>query len=79
VWFYRSNVRGGVRWQHHSGRNDDSLANVSAGEVCRLIDALAPAILSLDAVRAWPFRRKTPPAIAAVTAEYARKWYGLRV
>jgi len=79
VWFYRSNVRGAGRWQHHSGRNHDSLANVSAGVLCGLLDAVAPIVLGLDGARVWPFGTKLPPAIAAQTAEYARKWYGFKV
>ena len=79
VWFYRSNVAGGGRWQHHSGHNQDSLANVSVGELCRLLDALAPPLLRLAGARTWPFTGKMPPALAVQTAQYARKWFGLRV
>jgi aminopeptidase YwaD len=79
IWFYRSNIRGAGRWQHHSGRNHDSLANVSPEVLCRLIDAIAPTALALASEKSWPFGTKLPPAIAAQTAEYARKWYGFRV
>ena len=79
VWFYRPNVRGSGRWQHHSGANRDSLANVSAEVVCGLLDALAPTVLGLSAAKTWPFGKKLSPALAAQTADYARKWYGFRV
>jgi len=67
VWFYRSNVRGSIRWQHHSGRNHDSLANASAAVIGGMLDALAPAILALGQARtrAWPFPRKLPAPLAA--------------
>jgi aminopeptidase YwaD len=79
VWFYRSNTRGANRWQHHSGTNRDSLANVSAGVVCGLLDALAPIVLALSEAKTWPFPRKLTPALAAQTAAFAYKWYGMKV
>ena len=55
--FYRSNFSGG-RWQHHS--RHDTLANVSAEEVLRLVRAVAPLVGDLASRRAWPFARAIP-------------------
>ena len=57
--FYRSNFSGG-RWQHHS--RYDILAHVSAGEVHRLVGAVAPLVQALASRRAWPFARAFPVA-----------------
>ena len=59
--FYRSNFSGG-RWQHHS--RHDTLANVSGGEVLRLVRAVAPLVDDLASRRVWPFTRAFPPAQA---------------
>lgn len=57
--FYRSNFSGG-RWQHHS--RHDTLVNVSADEVLRLVRALAPLVQDLARRRTWPFPRAFPEA-----------------
>jgi hypothetical protein len=57
--FYRSNFSGG-RWQHHS--RHDTLANVSANEVLRLVRAVGPLVNDLASRRAWPFARAFPAA-----------------
>lgn len=57
--FYRSNFSGG-RWQHHS--RHDTLANVSAEEVLRLVRAVGPLVDDLASRRVWPFARAFPAA-----------------
>jgi len=59
--FYRSNFSGG-RWQHPS--RHDVPANVPAGEVRRLVQAVAPLVQDLAGHRAWPLARALPPAQA---------------
>lgn len=51
--FMRPNFPGG-RWQHHS--RHDTLENVSADVVLRLLNAVGPLIASLASQRAWSFR-----------------------
>jgi hypothetical protein len=57
--FYRSNFSGG-RWQHHS--RYDTLADVTVGEVLRLVGAVAPLVQDLASRRVWPFARAFPKA-----------------
>ncbi len=76
VWFYRSNVRWGQRWQHHTPQ--DALANVSAEPVVSLLRGLAPLVAELAAAHSWPFGRRMPAALAAQTAHFARTLFGLR-
>ncbi len=67
--FYRPNFSGG-RWQHHS--RHDTLANVSAEEVVRLVEALLPLVTMLASRATWPFPRAIPAAQARVARELAR-------
>lgn len=57
--FYRPNFSGG-RWQHHS--RHDTLANVSAAELARLVGAVAPLVRELSNRAVWPFARALPAA-----------------
>lgn len=55
--FYRPNFSGG-RWQHHS--RHDTLANVSAAELARLVGAVTPLVCELANRAVWPFARALP-------------------
>ena len=55
--FMRENFPGG-RWQHHSPH--DNLENVSAPELQRLLDALAPLLHGLAGARRLPFGATLP-------------------
>ncbi|HUR57600.1 MAG TPA: M28 family peptidase [Opitutaceae bacterium] len=59
LWFMRTNFPGG-RWQHHSPH--DTLANVSAAEVLRLLQAVEPFLLDLADRPVLPFPARLPPA-----------------
>ena len=66
LWFMRTNFPGG-RWQHHSPH--DTLENVSAGEVQRLLAALFPLVREFAGGARWPF----PAAVPADQLAQARK------
>jgi len=73
--FYRPNMDGGMRWQHHSA--DDRLENVSAPELGRVIGALAGLTRKLANSARWPFRRGLPPRQGRETARLARELFDL--
>lgn len=73
VWFMRTNSSGG-RWQHHSPH--DSLDNVSAAEVQRLLTAVQPFITGLASAAKWPFSGALPAALHAEARKVGRELYG---
>lgn len=73
LWFMRTNFPGG-RWQHHSPH--DTLENVSAGEVQRLLGAVYPLIQTLGARAAWPFAPGLPADQLATARKVGRELYG---
>jgi hypothetical protein len=73
VWFMRTNFSGG-RWQHHS--QHDSLENVSAEEVQRLLAAVHPLVEKLAKSERWPFPRQLPAAQWALAKKLGRELFG---
>jgi hypothetical protein len=73
LWFMRTNFPGG-RWQHHS--THDSLRNVSATEVRRLLSAVHPLIAALAAARRWPFATRLPAAQQIRARQLGRELFG---
>lgn len=57
LYFFRSNFSGG-RWQHHS--QHDTLENISAEPVARLLNAVAPLAVRLGEQKTWPFHTGLP-------------------
>jgi Zn-dependent M28 family amino/carboxypeptidase len=70
----RPNMDGGMRWQHHSA--SDSLENVSATELARVIDAVAGVTNSLAGASRWSFGRGVAPQHEAETRRLARELFG---
>lgn len=73
VWFMRPNFSGG-RWQHHS--QHDSLENVSAEEVQRLLAAVHPLVVKLAGAGRWPFPERLPAAQWALAKKLGRELFG---
>lgn len=73
LWFTRTNFPGG-RWQHHSPH--DTLANVSAEEVQRLLAAVHPLVATLARAVKWPFRDALPADQLAAARKIGRALYG---
>lgn len=73
LWFMRTNFPGG-RWQHHSPH--DTLENVSAVEVQRLLGAVYPLIHTLGNRAAWPFAGGLPADQLAAARKVGRELYG---
>jgi len=73
LWFMRTNFPGG-RWQHHS--HHDTLANVSANEVLKLLRAVHPLITELGDRRRWPFPAGLPTDQAATVQRVGRELFG---
>jgi hypothetical protein len=73
LWFMRSNFPGG-RWQHHSVH--DSLENVSATEVQRLLTAVHPLVIKLAAAAKWPFPPRLPAPQQALARKLGRELFG---
>ena len=73
LWFMRTNFPGG-RWQHHSLH--DTLANVSAAEVRRLLFALHPLVTMWANRTELPFTRGLPLAQLREAQRLGRELYG---
>lgn len=73
LYFGRINFPGG-RWQHHS--HHDTLANVSIGEIARLLHALHPLVARLATQARWPFPGGLPPAQQASANRFGRELFG---
>lgn len=71
--FMRSNFPGG-RWQHHS--RHDTMENVSAAEVRRLLRAAAPLVSDLASRRTWPFPAGLSGAQQAAARRLGRELFG---
>jgi Zn-dependent M28 family amino/carboxypeptidase len=69
----RENFSGG-RWQHHSAH--DSLENISASELQRLLDATTPLLTGLAAKRTLPFPPGLPREQQAVARQLGRDLLG---
>ena len=69
----RSNFPGG-RWQHHS--RHDTLENVSAEEVRRLLAAVHPFIVRLANQARWPFSATLPADQHKRARAIGRELYG---
>jgi hypothetical protein len=69
----RENFPGG-RWQHHSAH--DSLANVSAPELQRLLGACGPFIRGLAAARTLPFSATLPAPQLRIARQLGRDLLG---
>lgn len=76
VTFMRPNMDNGMRWQHHSAQ--DNLANVSLGELARVIHAVAAVVSALAGSSRWPFSRGIAPEQRRETARLARELFGFR-
>jgi hypothetical protein len=76
VTFLRPNMDGGMRWQHHSAH--DNLANVSADELIRVIDAVAQVTVELAQAPRWPFPRGLDKSQQAETARMAKELFGFK-
>lgn len=73
LWFMRTNFPGG-RWQHHS--HHDTLENVSAAEVLKLLQAVYPLITDLAQRSRWPFPGGLPAAQATTVRRLGRELFG---
>lgn len=73
LWFMRTNFPGG-RWQHHSPH--DTLENVSATEVQRVLAAVHPLVTRLAGETKWPFRGGLPADQLAAARRIGRELYG---
>lgn len=73
LWFMRTNFPGG-RWQHHSLH--DTLENVSAVEVRRLLAAVHPLVSALAGAPRWPFASRLPATQLRTARRLGRELYG---
>ncbi len=76
VTFYRPNMDGGMRWQHHS--EFDQLDNISVPELSRVIRAVGSVAQDLGRKSAWPFSRGLAPEQRAETARMGSELFDLR-
>lgn len=76
VTFMRPNMDNGLRWQHHSV--EDKLGNVSAGELQRVIQAVADVSDALARSPRWPFPRGLAAEQHAETTRMAKELFGLQ-
>jgi hypothetical protein len=76
VTFMRPNMDGGMRWQHHSAQ--DTLDNVSADELIRVVRAVSVVTGELARAAHWPFRRGLAREQRAETARMANELFGFR-
>lgn len=73
VWFMRTNFPGG-RWQHHSPH--DTLENVSADEVRKLLGAVHPLLVQLARAAKWPFPTALPAHQRTEAQRIGRNLFG---